>query len=428
MIVTSPRLVGSDAPRGFTWHTGIEGSHIPQQQIDQHAWCQHDRFMADDLARIRDWLGPTTVRYSLPWSRLCTSPTDIDWRPADQVLAEFDRLDLTPQINLMHFGTPDWLEDGVAHVDFPQRLADYCAAFAHRYRGRVPWYTPMTEPLITALFCADVGVWYPYRQGFEAYVPVLMNVARAVSLASQAVRAADPEARLLHVESSERHHAGSADRDVTEMAAFRNLRRFLSYDLILGRVTPQHPLWSWLSMHGMRETDARWLVEHPAPLDVMGLNYHPQSEKIVFRRRGAIAQRTRAWTGPVEWGAVGRRAHFAPLGRDYYARYGYPIALTETSFCGGIDQRRPQVRWLQEIADDCATLRAEGVPLVAATWYGAYDHLDWHDAMCRPVGNIHPVGLWQLRREGDGTLSRHPTELLEAFARLSQTAEMSATG
>jgi beta-glucosidase/6-phospho-beta-glucosidase/beta-galactosidase len=414
-VAGEPRAAGALA---FGWATGIEGSHIPHQGIDQHAWCQHDRFVVEDLARIREALGPISVRYSLPWSRLCPTPDAIDWRPADEALAAFDRLGLIPQITLMHFGAPTWLAEGVAEPDFPARFADYAAAFAERYRGRLPWVTPMAEPMITALFTADVGCWHPYRRGFAAYVPVLLNIARALALAARAVRAADPTARLLHVESSERHHAGSADPDVVAMAGFRNLRRFISYDLITGRVTPEHGLWDWLRTHGMTEADARWLAEHPAPIDVMGLNYHPQSEKIVFRRRGAIHQRTRAWTGPVEWGAVGRRAHFGAVGRAYFERYGLPVAVTETSFCGGVEQRRPQARWLCEMAEECERLRADGVPLAGFTWYGAYDHLDWQDAMCRPTGNIHPVGLWRLVREPDGTLSRHPTDLLDAYAEL----------
>nr|GEZ32788.1 hypothetical protein [Tanacetum cinerariifolium] len=55
-------------------------------------------------------------------------------------MAEMQRLGITPILDLMHFGVPDWLGN-FQNPDIPVHFADYCEQVAKRY----PWvryYTP----------------------------------------------------------------------------------------------------------------------------------------------------------------------------------------------------------------------------------------------------------------------------------------------
>src|SRR5205085_4150509 len=58
--------------------------------------------------------------------------------------------DLTPIVDLCHFGVPDWMGN-FQNPDFPRLFADYAGAFAERF----PWvqlYTPINEMFICAVF------------------------------------------------------------------------------------------------------------------------------------------------------------------------------------------------------------------------------------------------------------------------------------
>ena len=60
-------------------------------------------------------------------------------------MAEMQRLEITPILDLLHFGVPDWLGN-FQNPELPVHFADYCGAVAKRY----PWvryYTPINEIL-----------------------------------------------------------------------------------------------------------------------------------------------------------------------------------------------------------------------------------------------------------------------------------------
>ena len=75
-------------------------------------------------------------------------------------------------LDLVHYGTPAWLESSFADPGYPAAVADYAAAVARRYRGNIAAYTPLNEPLVTASFCGMRGVWPPYLSGAEGWAAV----------------------------------------------------------------------------------------------------------------------------------------------------------------------------------------------------------------------------------------------------------------
>jgi glycosyltransferase involved in cell wall biosynthesis len=51
------------------------------------------------------------------------------------------------------------------------------------------------------------------------------------------------------------------------------------------------------------------------------------------------------------------------------------------------------------------------------------DQIDWDGALTHRVGKIHDVGIYNLRREKDGTLTRHATPLAGRFAKIVRSGE-----
>ena len=131
-------------------------------------------------------------------------PGEFDWRWTDQVIPYMvEELGITPIVDLMHYGCPFWLRREFASAEYPKAVAAYAAAFARRYDGLVRWYTPLNEPIVTALFCGQRGLWPPYLRGESGYVQIMLQVVRRNhrdrrGAASRSI----PDALLVHVEAT----------------------------------------------------------------------------------------------------------------------------------------------------------------------------------------------------------------------------------
>ena len=79
-----------------------------------------------------------------------------DWTWLDQV-AEYTRgLELTIVVDLMHYGTPLWLENEFVNAEYPERVAAYASAVAERYRVWT-YFTPLNEPMENATNCGELA-------------------------------------------------------------------------------------------------------------------------------------------------------------------------------------------------------------------------------------------------------------------------------
>lgn len=398
----------------FRWATGVECSFIPHLGIDQYRWTQHDRLWREDFALLAGDLGCRWLRYALPWHEIETTPGRCDWTWFDERLAHAESLGIDLLLDLVHFGVPPWLPDAFADADLPGALERFARAFGERYAGRVRTVCPINEPLITALFCGDIGLWPPYGRGLRSYTAVLTRVTQALSRSIRVLRETMPGVEILvsdslevavtHEDSDETtspYLKESLRADVTR----RMQRRHIVLDLTLGRVNPRHPLHSWLLAHGMSEYDLRWLERNAQTIDVVGLDYYEHTEVELY-------------TTPE--GYYRQRELRPPVGlyqaaQDYWKRYRIPLMITETSV-GGADDTK--IAWLDRSVHDVRRLRAEGFPVIGYTWWPAIDHLDWDGALLHQTGHIHPVGIYRLTRERSGALTRSPTGLRDAYRRL----------
>ena len=145
-----------------------------------------------------------------------------------------------------------------ASDDYPERVASYAAALARRYKGRVRWYTPLNEPLVNALMCGKRALWPPYLRGDAGYIRIMLQIVKGILRTVDALKEVDPDAVMVHVEAAGLSRAARADLEA--LAVEDQRRGFLSYDLLTGRVTPEHPLFTWLrhEQRGLLGSKIRW--------------------------------------------------------------------------------------------------------------------------------------------------------------------------
>jgi len=115
--------------------TGIENS-IPtinngRTRVDQMDSCGHYLRWREDFDLVQD-MGIQFLRYGPPIHRTFLGPGKYDWEFADLTFAELKCRDITPIVDLCHFGVPDWIGN-FQNPDFPMLFASYASAFAERY-------------------------------------------------------------------------------------------------------------------------------------------------------------------------------------------------------------------------------------------------------------------------------------------------------
>lgn len=396
-------------PDAFLWATGIEDTFVEDAHaktgriLDEYALTGHYDRLEEDLDRIAA-LGVGCARYGLPWYRIEPTRGRWDWSFADRALNGLLARGVEPIVDLVHYGTPGWLEGGFLSRDYPRAVAEYAAAVASRYKGRVRWYTPLNEPRITAWYCGKLGHWPPYARGWRGFVTVMLNVCRGIVVTEATLRAVDREIVACHVDATDLYEA--SDPSHADEAAWRQSLVYLALDLVTGRVDAAHPLNDWLLRNGATEEDLAWFRDHPAEPDVVGLNLYPMFSRKLSAPGSKIRFRMPYTSTP---SLVER------IGRDYWERYRLPLMVTETAANGSLKRR---AAWLDNSVEGCRRLRETGIPMVGYTWWPTYSLVAWsYRNSAHPLGrHVVHMGLYDL----DESLERHETPLVGAFRELTQ--------
>ena len=398
-------------PEAFIWASGVEDTFVPQTRAGQRALDEYDLMghydhWREDLALARD-LGVRALRWGIPWYRVEPTPGNFDWRWTDEVLPYLVQdLGIEVVLDLMHYGCPFWLRREFASEEYPEAVAHYAREVARRYSSLVRWYTPLNEPLVNALMCGRRGQWPPYLRGDGGYIRVLLQLAKGILNTVEAIRTIDPRAVMVHVEATGLTQAFRTELEA--LAAEEQRRGFLCYDLLTGRVTPEHPLFPWLLRSGASLDDLRDIASRPIALDVLGMNFYPQwsTTQLYTDRRGRLAWRIADREG----------SGFGELIRQYSERYRAPVMITETSAFGNDDDR---LHWLEASVAAVRDLRAGGVPVIGYTWFPMFTMIDWkYRTGTRPVNRYRiELGMWRLR-DGDEGPRWIATPVVERFRQL----------
>lgn len=350
----------------------------------------------DDLDRIAE-LGVRTLRYPIVWETVSPDAPDVcDWEWHDRRLNRLRELGIRPIAGLIHHGSGPHYTN-LLDPNFPKLFATHAARVAERY----PWiefYTPVNEPLTTARFSALYGHWYPHGTGYESFLQALVNQCLAVVLAMQAIRQVNPTAKLVQTEDFGKTFSTPA---LAYQADHENERRWLSFDLLFGRVDRKHPWWGMFTWYGVSEATLDFIVENATPPDILGINHYLTSERYLDQRAPRYPQHHWGHNGQEPYAdveAVRIQALDDLVGpaerlREVWDRYHTPIAVTEVHHGCTRDE---QLRWLAEVWTAVETVRAEGADVRAVTIWSLVGTVDWNSLLTRQAG-IYEPGAFDVR-------------------------------
>jgi beta-glucosidase/6-phospho-beta-glucosidase/beta-galactosidase len=365
----------------FMFATGVENSYptiqLPDgstKRRDQMEECCHYKNWEKDFMLTKE-LGINFLRYGPPYYKVHTAPDKYDWEFTDKTFNRMKELGITPIVDLLHFGVPDWMGN-FQNPDFPRLFAAYAGAFAQRFPD-IQLYTPINEIFITALFSAQYGWWNERLSSDKGFVTALKHLCKANVMAMHAILKVQPEAVFIQSESSEYFHPMRPE--VQRHANFLNRKRFLALDLTYGYPISVQ-MYEYLLDHGMTAQEYKWFeLNQVRARCIMGNDYYMTNEHLVLPNGNTQAS--------------GEVFGYYVITHQYYNRYKLPIMHTETNM------RMPDsVIWLYRQWANLHRLKQDGVPIVGFTWYSLTHQVDWDIALRELKGNVHQVGLYDLDR------------------------------
>jgi dTDP-4-dehydrorhamnose reductase len=369
-----------------------------------------------DLGLVSD-LGISTLRYGILWEHV--APHDLkspSWRWVDQQMSQIRAQCITPIVGLLHHGSgpryTNLLDPG-----FPYLLAQYAGMVAARY----PWvehFTPINEPLTTARFSCLYGHWYPHLQDEAAFLRAVFNQVYGVVLSMRAVRKVNPQAQLIQTEEIGRVFATGP---LTYQADYENERRWLSLDLLFGRVTSAHPWFAALVSAGVREELLRDVSDSPCIPNVVGVNFYLSSDRYLDHRLASYPVGSHGGNGRDAYADVEAARTDEEGACDIAARlieasqrYDRPLAVTEVhNGC----TREEQIRWIVESYKGAQRAACKGADIRGLTVWALAGSVDWRSLLTKREG-LYESGALDVR----GGVARR-TALCGAVAALASQAD-----
>jgi beta-glucosidase/6-phospho-beta-glucosidase/beta-galactosidase len=366
--------------RNFMFATGIECSYPTidhgKTRRDQLAECNHYERFKEDLGLVKE-LGLNVLRYGLPYYSIQKGPNEFDWSFADEAMQEIKRLEITPILDLMHFGVPDWVGN-YQNPEMPIHFAKYAGAVAERY----PWvryYTPVNEIYVTAKASAIDGVWNEQLKDDTSFVTAIKNIVAASILGNHQIASHRPDCVIVQSESAEYLHEACATKSA--QITLENKLRFLSLDLLYAHA-PDADVCMYLLDHGMTREEYEWFMRgEPPGYQIMGNDYYGRNEKIKLPNgEFIVASDVFGWY---------------QITRKYYQRYKKPVMHTETNVFDA--EKAPTWLWKQWM--NVLEMRADGVPVLGFNWYSLIDQIDWDIGLAEKKGTVNACGLYDLDRK-----------------------------
>lgn len=394
----------------FLWATGIEDTFISQacpglRALDEYELTQHYQLWKRDFDLVAE-TGVKAVRWGIPWYRVQPAPDRWDWAWTDKALDYLVNVKgITPILDLMHYGTPRWLENSFINSNYPRYVAEYAHTVAARYKSLVRYYTPLNEPMVNAEFCGNKAEWPPYLSGEDGYVKLILALAKGIVLTTQAIKVEQADSVTIQVEAL--WHTFTKDSLLEERAAQDNARQYLCFDLTTGRVKDDYVLANYLYAHGVTGVDLEWFCRNAVTFDFFGVNFYPWSY-------GELRQTSNGSIRYVTGDTSGDK--IAVVIREGYKRYRMPIMITETSAKRDI---RGRAQWMDETLDTVRALRMDGIPVLGYTWFPLFTMIDWeYRKGKRPLKDylIH-LGLYDSAFDSKDILRRHRTPLVKRYQR-----------
>ena len=325
---------------------------------------QHDRFAADDFARLRR-LGIRAVRESVSWHQVDRGG-EFGFSSLAPIAEAAHRAGMQVIWTLCHYGWPDGVD--IFSQAFIDRFARYCAAVARwlaPLTTGAPLYAPVNEISFFAWASGENAMFLPFEH--ERGDELKRQLVRATIAGIEAIWSVDPAARIVHIDPIINVFAPDGEPELAPDAAAHTESQFDAWDMIAGRQEPE--------LGG----DSRYL-------DIIGANFYHNNQWAFSGER-------------LRWDEGPHDPRWIPLSdllSAVHRRYGRPLFLAETSHFGV-----GRAAWIAETAAEVRRAIDAGIPIEGICLYPVLDRPDWHYP-----DHWHHSGLWDLEPDGDGVLQR----------------------
>ncbi len=340
-------------------------------------------------------LGITALRYPVLWERYhnVLKKNNKEWHWIKKQLEKIRAHNIIPIAGLLHHGSGPHFTS-LDNEDFAEGLAQH----AFRVAQAFPWlqyYTPVNEPLTTARFSGLYGLWYPHHKNTLSFAKMLLNQLKGVVLSMKAIRQINPTAKLVQTEDLAKTHSTCL---LQYQADFENIRRWLTFDLLCGKVNPDHFFWNYFSSIGIKKQALEFFLENPCPPDIMGLNYYVTSERYLDEDIYKYPESSYGENRKHVYADTAAVRYIKPSGlknllKEAWNRYQLPIALTEVHLnC----TREEQLRWFTEAWDVCCDLKQNGMDIQAITAWSLLGAFDWNSLLTKEDKN-YESGVFDIK-------------------------------
>jgi beta-glucosidase len=352
--------------------------------------CDHYHRWPEDIAIMKE-LGVNAYRFSIAWPRVVPGGSGPVNPPG---LAFYDRLvdalleaGITPFPTLYHWDLPQVLQDrgGWAVRATAEHFAAYASYVASALGDRVSDWTTLNEPLCSAWIGHLEGTMAPGLTDIAVAVPASYHLLLGHGLATQAVRAVVPGARVGIVNNLGAVEAATdADADVAAARRADGHTNRWWLDPVHGRGFPADMVEVYGVDLPVRSGDLATIAQ---PLDWLGLNYYfptavaddpsgppPYTREV---QRPGVRRTAMDW----EIRDEGLERLLMRLTGDYGAQRIY---VTENGSAwpdvigpdGQVDDPE-RVRYLEEHLAACARAVRRGAPLAGYFAWSLLDNFEW---------------------------------------------------
>ncbi|MDQ6608611.1 MAG: sugar nucleotide-binding protein, partial [Bacteroidota bacterium] len=396
---------------------GIECTinRVQDNFFDQLQYSEHYSREAD-IPLIAD-IGIEKIRYPILWEKHQPEKESlINWTNTEKRVSELKEKKIDIIAGLVHHGSgpafTNLLDD-----NFPYLLADYARKVAENFPS-ISYFTPVNEPLTTARFSGLYGLWYPHKNDDASFLRMLINEMKGVVLSMAVIRKINPAAKLVQTEDLGKTYS---TKSLGYQARLENHRRWLTYDLLCGRVDKKHPLWKYFISNDITQKELEFFQENICVPDYFGFNHYLTSERFLDRRIHRYPKSTHGGNGFHQYADVEavrvelkEESGIEVLLKEAWSRYKKPIAITEVHLhC----HREDQLRWFKQVWNSCNKLNAEGINIVAVTAWAMLGSYGWNKLLTEPGGEYEP-GVFDVRSGRP-----RPTALAKYLKRLSAKEE-----
>lgn len=335
------------------FHGGFECSTQRRRdgrRLDLLRATRHDVLARSDYQRVKEH-GLLTVRDGLRWHRVETSPGVYDWSTFVPMVEAAREVGVQVVWDLCHYGWPDKLD--IWAPAFVDRFGAFATAAARVLREEtddIPFWCPVNEISFWAWAAGDEGMFEPVAR---ARAPELKRqLVRAALAATDAVRAVDPRARILHSDPMVAVLPGSErPADVAAAASYHEAQHE-ARDMLAGR----------------RDAD---LGGRPDILDLVGVNYYSNNQ---WRYGGPT----------VELGHPSYRP-MRDLLVETWQRFQRPLVISETGA-----EASARAAWLFYVCEETRAAMELGVPIEGICLYPVLDYPGWENERPCDAGLFGP--------------------------------------